>query len=49
MSVQAYNDIVQSYLSSFVTYSNQIGGEVAEQAKLVGEAFKYVFLSLLST
>ncbi|XP_065206963.1 adenylyl cyclase-associated protein 1 [Planococcus citri] len=40
MSVQAYSDIIQSYLSNFITYSNQIGGDVAEQAKLVSEAFK---------
>lgn len=40
MSVQAYTDLVDIQLSAFIAISNQIGGEVAEQAKLVGEAFK---------
>lgn len=40
MSVQAYNDIVQNQLSIFVAISNQIGGEVAQQAKLVNDAFQ---------
>ena len=42
MSVAAYTDILQSYLTSFISISNQIGGEVAQQAKLVHEAFQWV-------
>lgn len=40
MSVQAYQDIVQGQLASFVVLSKEIGNEVAEQAKLVDEAFR---------
>lgn len=40
MSVQAFNDIVQSQLATFLAISSQIGGEVAEQAKLVNSAFQ---------
>lgn len=40
MSVRAYEDIIQSQLASFISISNQIGGEVAQQAKLVNEAFQ---------
>lgn len=43
MSIQAYNDIIQSQLATFLTISKQIGGEVAEQAKLVNDAFQYVW------
>ncbi len=40
MSVQAYQDILQSQLASFLQISKQIGGEVAQQAKLVEDAFQ---------
>lgn len=40
MSVQSYKDIIQTQLATFLNISHQIGGEVAEQAKLVNDAFE---------
>ncbi|XP_075236039.1 adenylyl cyclase-associated protein 1 isoform X2 [Lycorma delicatula] len=40
MSVAAYNNIIQGPLSSYLSLSSQIGGDVALHAKLVREAFQ---------
>lgn len=40
MSSQAFQDIISGPLTSYLTLSSKIGGEVAAHAKLVGEAFQ---------
>ncbi|KAG8293215.1 F-actin-capping protein subunit alpha [Homalodisca vitripennis] len=40
MSSQAFQDIISGPLTSYLTLSSQLGGEVAAHAKLVSEAFQ---------
>ncbi|XP_022199975.1 adenylyl cyclase-associated protein 1 isoform X2 [Nilaparvata lugens] len=40
MSVQAYSDILQGPLATYLKLSGEIGGDVATHAKLVADAFK---------
>lgn len=44
MSVAAFSDILNGPLTAYLNLSNQIGGDVASHAKLVGEAFRLVLM-----